>query len=129
MTQQAKLRGLGLAPAVAGQIVGDQAGGYGLVAAGATQATATNAYSDVNVVTTVAAATGVILPPQREVGDTVEVTNLGANSLSVYPPLGGNIGTGAANAAFAVPVSKTAIFRLVAISAAGVQQWTSLLSA
>jgi len=122
MTTQQKLMGLGTAAALAAQIAGDITAG--ITAAGSTQATATPIYSDVNVISTAAASTGVLLPNNRSAGDTVEVTNLGANALSVYPPTGGNIGTGAANAAFSVPVSKSAIFRQVSAT-----QWTQTLSA
>jgi len=122
MTTQAKLTGSGLAPLAANQILGSIT--TGISAAGSTQATATAIYDDVNIVSTVAASTGVILPSNRGAGDTVEVTNLGANALSVYPPSGGNIGTGSANAAFSVGVSKTAIFRQVSAT-----QWTQTLSA
>lgn len=122
MTTQQKLMGLGTAAALAAQIAGDITAG--ITAAGSTQATATPIYSDVNVVSTTAASTGVLLPSNRSAGDTVEVTNLGANALSVYPPTGGNIGTGAANAAFSIPVSKSAIFRQVSAT-----QWTQTLSA
>jgi hypothetical protein len=122
MTTQAKLTGSGLAPLAASQILGSIT--TGISAAGSTQATATSIYDDVNIVSTVAASAGVILPSNRGAGDTVEVTNLGANALSVYPPSGGNIGTGAANAAFSVPVSKSAIFRQVSAT-----QWTQTLSA
>jgi hypothetical protein len=122
MTTQAKLTGSGLAPLAASQILGSIT--TGISAAGSTQATATSIYDDVNIVSTVAASAGVILPSNRGAGDTVEVTNLGANALSVYPPSGSNIGTGAANAAFSVPVSKSAIFRQVSST-----QWTQTLSA
>ena len=122
MTTQAKLTGLGIAPAAAAQVCGSIT--TGITALGSTQLTATSIYDDVNVVSTAAASTGVILPSNRSAGDTVEVVNLGANALSVYPPSGGNIGTGSANAAFSVPVSKSAIFRQVSST-----QWTQTLSA
>ena len=112
MTTQAKLMGSGLAAAAATQITsGDLTNS--ITAAGATQATATAIYSEVNIVTTAAAATGVLLPSNRAAGDQLEVANLGANALAVYPPVGSAIGTGATNAAFSVPVSKTCLFRQV----------------
>lgn len=114
--------GLGASAGFASQVAGDIT--TAITAAGSTQGTATAIYSDVNVVSTAAASTGVLLPSNRSAGDTVEVVNLGANSLSVYPPTGGNINTGAANAAFAVASTKGAVFRQVTAT-----QWTAILGA
>jgi hypothetical protein len=122
MTTQAKLMGMGASAGFAGQVAGDIT--TAITAAGSTQGTATAIYSDVNVVSTAAASTGVLLPSNRSAGDTVEVVNLGANSLSVYPPTGGNINNGAANAAFAVASTKGAVFRQVTAT-----QWTAILGA
>ena len=122
--KQTKLMALGMAAKLATQVAEAEDLAPAVTAAGAAQASATPIYADVNVVTTAAASTGVILPNDRTVGDVVEVTNLGANSLSVYPPVAGNIGTGAANAALALAVSKTGRYRLVTAT-----QWTSLVSA
>ena len=122
MTMQTKLLGSGLASLAAQQIVGSIT--TGITAAGTTQITAAAVYDDINIVSTVAASSGVILPSNRSAGDTIEITNLGANALLVYPPNGGNIAQGAANASFSLPVSKTAIMRLVSPT-----QWTLVLSA
>lgn len=84
-----------------------------LTAAGASQGTALALPSDFNIVTTVAASTGVILPaagPQCNIGDNFIVINHGANSLSVYPPTGGKIGTGSTNAALALAAGKTGFY-------------------
>lgn len=88
-------------------IVGDV--GNNLTAAGSTQGTALKLASANNVVTTTAASTGVQLPAMGT-GDCVEVANLGANALLVYPVTGGTIQGGAANAGFSVPTLKTAMF-------------------
>lgn len=82
-------------------------------AAGNSQGTALALPSDFVVFTTVAASTGTILPatgPQCNLGDSFIVVNHGANTLSVYPPSGGKIANGSANAAFSVAASKTAYF-------------------
>lgn len=81
-----------------------------VTAAGSTQATATPVYGDNVIVTTAAASTGVILQGTFSGGDEVVVANLGASSLSVYPPVGGKINSLAANAAFAVGAGKVALF-------------------
>lgn len=122
--KQQNLMGVGIGAAAASVMAEANGLAAAITAAGTTQATAQAIYADVNIVTVAAASSGVLLPADRAVGDTVEVTNLGANALAVYPPTGGNIGTGAANAAFSVPVSKTARFRLVSAT-----QWTQVLSA
>ena len=48
--------------------------------------------------------------PQCNVADSFYYVNHGANSSNVWPPTGGKIGTGSANAAVAVPAGKTASF-------------------
>jgi hypothetical protein len=81
-----------------------------LTAAGNSQGTALAAPSDFMVFTTVSASTGVILPanPGAQPGDYYTIVNHGAQTLSVYPPSGGKIANGSANAAFSVLSTKTA---------------------
>lgn len=74
----------GTSKAINGQIL------PALTGAGTTQATATAASASINVFTTVASGTGGILPA-CEIGDAVEVCNLGANALTVYPDVGARI--------------------------------------
>lgn len=71
-------------------------------AAGTTQATATALTSDINVVTTVAAGSGVALPTAAA-GKTVVVVNRGVNGLSVYPATGASIDSLGANIAIFIP--------------------------
>ena len=86
-----------------------------VTAAGATQGTATAITARYNVVTTVAAATGVILPlAVSPFGQEHYVTNRGANALNIYPNTGAAIGAGAANAAVVLAVGQEVTF--VAIS-------------
>ncbi len=68
-------------------------------AAGTTQGTATTLTSSVNVVTTAAASSGVVLT-NSQIGDEYEVLNLGANPVTVYPPSSGQINNLSANAGF-----------------------------
>lgn len=82
----------------------------GLTAAGNSQATALAIRDVHNVVTTVALNTGVILRADLDSGDSQYVANLGANALSVYPALAGQINLLGVNNAFSVPVGKTARF-------------------
>jgi hypothetical protein len=107
MAQAQKLATSGLAAVAVAAITGDSI--TGVTAAGSTQATATAVNASVVQVATAAASTGIILPTGQS-GDTITVYNAGANSLSVYPPIGAAINSGAANAAFAVATTKSATF-------------------
>lgn len=60
-----------------------------ITAAGTTISDATLITASINVVTTAAASTGVKLP-QTEIGDEVEILNLGANAVTVYPDTSSN---------------------------------------
>lgn len=84
-----------------------------LTATGSTQGTALALPSDFNVFGTVAASTGAILPASGinvNITDQYFVVNHGANTLTVYPPTGGKIGTAATNAGFSVAAGKMATF-------------------
>ena len=70
-----------------------------LTAAGTNQGTATVLTSMCNVITTVAASSGVILPTPSFTGLRTVVNNKGANELSIYPAVGATIDNGAPNAA------------------------------
>lgn len=58
-------------------------------AAGTVISDATDLTASVNVVTTAAASSGVQLP-SAEIGDSVEILNLGANGVLVYPDSSSN---------------------------------------
>jgi hypothetical protein len=58
-------------------------------AAGTVITDATDLNASVNVITTAAASTGVQLPPS-EISDEVEILNLGANAVLVYPDAAAN---------------------------------------
>ena len=92
----------GTAQALNGQVVS------GISAAGTTQAGATALTGDVNVVTTTGSGAGVVVMATLDVGDSIVVANLGANGLAVYPPSGGAINGGSANAAVSVAAGKVA---------------------
>lgn len=107
----AKMVHAGIPPMTAAQIAGDVQGG--VTAAGTTQGTAQAVYGDNVVVTTCAASAGVILsgPDGFGGGDDVFLTNQGANTLTVYPPVGGQINALGANAGFSVAAGKSTFFR------------------
>ena len=75
----------------------------GITAAGSTQGTATALTTGFNVVSTVAASTGVVFPT-AVAGMRILVINLGANALSVYPASGGAINSIATNGAYSLAV-------------------------
>ena len=104
MTQEVALVVGGIWDTVAKNIA---AGSLAVVAAaGTTQATATPIVSSLSNVTTVGAGSGVILPAGSGAARMVVFNNQATNALLVYPPLGGTIGAGAANAGFSVPANK-----------------------
>lgn len=104
-----KLTGVGVPPATAQNITGTVANN--ISAAGSTQATATAlSLDDLQVVTTVAASQGVILPSILSAGDKIVVANYDASdALSLYPPVGGKINNGTLNAAVSITAGKNAV--------------------
>jgi hypothetical protein len=88
MTKASKIAGLS---SIAQQmIVGDSA--VNISAAGTTQGTATVITADNNYITTCASGAGVILP-SGEISQSTNIFNNGLNSLAVYPPVGGMLGS------------------------------------
>lgn len=87
--------------------------GAGISAAGTVQANATAITKDNNQVTVVAAGSGVVLPT-AVAGMRIFVRNAQAtNALLVYPAVGGTINLLAANAAFSLALSTSAVFYAV----------------
>lgn len=82
----------------------------GLTAVGTTQALALPLNSKFNVFGTVAATTSAILPFGVPRTDEVGIRNGGANALTLFPPVGGSINGGAANASVSIAAAATARF-------------------
>jgi len=76
-------------------------------AAGTTQGTGTALTTSYNVVTTVGANSGVVLPAPTTTGWAITIVNRGANPLNVYPNAGAAIDGGASNIAVVLPVNAT----------------------
>jgi hypothetical protein len=117
----------GIVPQAAYYISGDTAAN--LTATGATQATGFVMSANYNLFTTVAASAGAVLPAVLSppsngvvVGDEIHVFNNGANSLTVYPPLGSQIALGAINAGVQVVSGKSAKFVMLTPTIWGVLQ-------
>jgi len=83
--------------------------GTGISAAGSTQGTATILSKEINIVSTVASASGVQLPT-AVAGMVVIITNTNANSLLVYPAASTSINTLAINVGFTQPSGATIQF-------------------
>lgn len=118
MPTQANLTGSGCAPLQARASMGFPS--TGLTAVGSTQGTALVLPSDFNVISTAAASTGAILPAtgyQYQVCDTIIIANHGANAITVYPPVGGTIGTASANTGISLPAGKVGWFLIVGTNA------------
>lgn len=111
MSFKTDLMGTGTPAAQATAIIGSVTSG--LTALGSTQGTALGLTSSFNQFSSVPASTGAILPSFMQPGDTLCVSNNGANALLVYPPTGAQIGAGATNAGFSVAAGKTACFTMV----------------
>lgn len=119
---QGKVLGSGNSPLASVAICGDSA--FALTATGSSQATALQLSTNCNEVTTTAASTGVLLPGNMVPSDEVVVANYGAQTLSVYPPVGEAISNGATNAAFSVATNKTAYFIKT-----NATRWSAILTA
>jgi hypothetical protein len=91
----------------------------GITAAGSTQATATTLTRPINVVSTVSASTGVILPVVPA-GARVIVMNTSGTALNVYPPSGAAVNSAATNVAYSQPAGA----RLEFISVSATQWYT-----
>lgn len=89
------------------------AGPAAISAAGNSQATATPLADAVNVVSTVSASQGVILRGDLNRGEEQTVINTSATTLAVYPPVGGTINGGSANASVNLLANKRADFMCV----------------
>jgi hypothetical protein len=66
---------------------------------------------DVNEFTTVASSTGAILPAGASPGDQITLYNIGAQTLTVYPPTGETINNAASS--YTVATTKVGIFTKV----------------
>ena len=121
MTTTVNLTGSGTPGLTADAITGFVT--IGQTASGSAQGSQTTP-TDVNVYSTSTANYGPTLPATAQSGDSYFVANNTANSMNVWPPVGGAIGSASANAALAVPAGKAAKF--VSISSGN---WFAIVSA
>lgn len=74
-----------------------------------TQSTSAQLNTGINVITTAAAGSGVLLPT-NVIGTTVIVVNNGANPVNVFPAPGDSINGASANTAYVLPVGQLTTF-------------------
>ena len=95
-----------------------------ITAAGTVITDATDLTTSLNIITTAAASTGVQLP-YVEIGDSVEILNLGANAVKVYPDASANqINQIAAAGAFSLAPNTSVVVRKLTTT-----RWVAYLSA
>lgn len=105
MTLVSELMSAGM-PARTAELIAQDAAETGVTATGTSSQTAAYALkSKCTIFSTVAANSGALLPARGR----CLVVNGGANALSLYPPVGGNINGGSTNAAISVPAGKSAV--------------------
>lgn len=99
--------GLGFPPALAA-LTGESVAS--ITAVGTAQVGAAALTATINQVTTSAGQTAVVLPSGQPVATSVHVYVPSATAALVFPPTGGNINEGAANASFSVAQARIASF-------------------
>lgn len=87
----------------------------GQTALGNSQATAFPLIATTTQFTTTAGGTGCIPSSKSDIGDEYQIVNFGANALAVYPPLGGTLNGGAANASVNVAADTWATLKQIAL--------------
>ena len=122
MTQETKVIGQGIwGEATQQLVIGDVLTGQ--TASTTTQSTATAITYDITTFTTVA-STGAVILPSGGAADIRIMNAQATNALVVFPPLGGTINGGSANASYSQAVSKCARY----VSADGLA-WYAMTSA
>lgn len=107
----------GQAAAINGQVSATMTG------AGTHQSDGTAITASISVFTTTASGTGGTLTDSM-IGDEYEILNLGANSLTVYPPSGGRINAIATNGGFTLATNTAVKVRKFTAT-----RWMAFLSA
>ena len=108
------MMGLGMPSALA-NLVGESIPAS-VAGAGTAQSGATPLVGTINQVTTSAGQTAVLLPSTQPLGTSVNVYVSTATAALVFPPSGGAINEGSANASFSVAQSRVASFVRVSVT-------------
>jgi len=80
---------------------------YASVSTTVSQAAATALTGDINLIPNSQAAGAVLLPSDAVQGDTITVTNVTGNNVTVYPPVGDKLMGGATNAGVVLATGAT----------------------
>lgn len=91
----------------------DNAQGTGvdaLTTAGTTQSGAPLLLGAINILTTAASQVAALLPTNHSAGSPIIVRVNTATAATIFPPVGGSINGGAANASFSVAQNKPTVF-------------------
>lgn len=102
-----EMMGLGVAPALA-NLMGEAIAA--VTAVGTAQVGAAALVPTINQVTTSAGQTAVVLPSTQPLATSIQVYVPSATTALVFPPSGGTINEGAANASFSVAQARLATF-------------------
>ncbi len=89
-----------------------------------TQAGATTLTASVNVITTVTTSGDGVILANTEIGDSYEILNIGGNTCTVYPPVGGRINQIATNGGFSLGNNTAVIIQKFTST-----RWMAFLSA
>lgn len=81
-----------------------------LTTAGTTQSGAPLLVGAVNILTTAASQTAALLPTSHPLGSPIIVRVNTATTAVIFPPVGGSINGGSANASFSVAQNKPTVF-------------------
>lgn len=113
MPWKQNLTGLGIAPAAATYIVDGDVDNTVTATGSTSQANSYAIIKSFTVFTTTAANTGARLPAILSAGDQGYIQNNGASTLFCYPPVGGVINGGSANAKVDIATLKGATFKSI----------------
>jgi hypothetical protein len=107
MTIKANLTGSGLAAQAAQNIVGSVSNNQ-TATGSSSQANSFAIASDITIFTVAASNSGARLPSTLSAGDIVTIANYDANTMLIYPPVGGILNGGSLNASVNLVTKKSA---------------------
>jgi len=107
MTLKANLAGTGIAPATAQNIVGTVLNTQ-TATGSSSQANSFAITADITIFTVAASNSGARLPTTATAGDNFFIANYDANTMIIYPPVGGILNGGSLNAGVNLTTKKSA---------------------
>ena len=107
--QKTKFTGLGASSFLANVMAAGTVSNTLSASGSSSQANSALVLDDVNVYTTAASNSGARLPLGSAAGDVFFIGNQDANTMLIYPPTGGKLNNGSANASVSLPTVKPAL--------------------